>query len=497
MTKVPLTCDRAATRMVGDERGDRDVKELVARCSLRRTWRAMAWIGLGLFVMGPRPIQGADVRPNILVILADDLGYADLGFTGAKDIPTPHLDRLAREGIQCTNGYVSNPFCSPTRAGLLTGRYQQRFGHEHNPPFDPASDSIGLPADQITLAQMLKAAGYVTGVVGKWHLGAGKPFYPNERGFDEFYGFTGGGHRYFCDELAAKRDELEKRREAGMPVSPESFSYVTPLERNGRAEQPRGYLTDVFGGEAADFVRRHGREGKPWFLYLAFNAPHTPHQAPDVKLEQLVAIADRRRRCYAAMVSAMDDAVGEVLAALRQLQLEERTLVFFLNDNGAPAGAFGKAANNLPLRGGKRQTYEGGVRVPFVVSWPGRLPPGVYQQPVVCFDIFATAAAAAGAQMPQDRPMDGVNLIPYLTGTASGAPHDRLFWRCDEQIGVRMGPWKLCRSAQGKSELYDLNSDVTESRNVAAEHPDRVKAMLAAYDDWCKGHVPPKFFDPK
>jgi arylsulfatase A-like enzyme len=429
-------------------------------------------------------------RPNIVLILADDLGYQDVGFQGSPDIRTPHLDALAQTGVRMKSGYVSHSFCSPTRAGLLTGRYQQRFGHINNPAWNPESTAIGLPTDQITLADVLRKAGYATGVVGKWHLGAGAPFHPNRRGFDEFFGFTGGGHMYFGEEFPRL---LTQRRNAKV-VNMEAVSYAIPLERNGQPVETRGYLTDVLSDEAAAFVRRH--KDHPFFLYLAYNAPHSPLQASEKYLQRFAHIADPKRRSYAAMISAVDDGVGQLLATLKETRLDERTLVVFFSDNGGPARVV--PVSNAPLRGEKGDVYEGGARVPFVMRWTGKLKPGVYEQPVSSLDLFATAAALANAPLPKDRSLDSVNLWPYLTGKKKGEPHTYLFWhRPQTQMGsARAGKWKLVSKEGGAAELYDLDADIGETTDLAARHPARVKTMLAAYEAWRKLHAPPLFQSP-
>jgi len=427
--------------------------------------------------LGAEP-PAAGRRPNVIVILADDMGYSDAGFTGCEDIPTPHLDSLARHGVRFTSGFVSHPFCSPTRAGLLTGRYQQRFGHENNPRFDPSDHKAGLPLTETTLPQVLKQAGYVTGIVGKWHLGAAPEFHPLRRRFDEQFGFVGGGHDYF------------KANPAG-----ETREYLIPIERNGQPVVETEYLTDAFSREAAAFVRRHA-EGKPFFLYLAYNAPHTPLQVPDKYLARFARIEDPTRRSFAAMMSALDDGVGLLLATLRELKLESDTLVFFLSDNG---GATRSGATNGILRGAKGSCYEGGIRVPFVAQWRGRLPEGKdYPHPVISLDLFATAAALAGAQAPADRKMDGVDLLPHVLGEKAGPPHERLFWRTGggASYAVREGRWKIVKTGLGDPMLYDLETDVRETTNVADQHPDVLKRLLAAYDAWSKELAPPLFESP-
>jgi arylsulfatase A-like enzyme len=418
--------------------------------------------------------SGADPKPNILVIVSDDHGYADVGFQGCKDIPTPHLDRLAREGMRCTQGYASHPYCSPTRAGLMTGRYQHRFGHENNPFFDPKDTREGLPLTEKLLPEFLREAGYTTGWIGKWHLGAAPAFRPLKRGFTETFGFIGGGHRY-----------------QNWKVNP-AVEYQVPIERNGEPVEVNEHLTVAFGGEASAFIRRHPAE--PWFLYLAFNAPHTPHEPTAERLARFASIPDMKRRNYAAQVSLMDDAIGEALTALRETAQDKRTLVFFFSDNGGPVGANGNGSNNSPLRGGKGSVHEGGVRVPFVVSWPGRLPAGgKYEKPVSSLDVFATALASAGAPMPTDRKYDSVNIVPFLSGEKSGAPHDRLFWRSGQLQAVVQGSEKLVRQGKQAPELFDLAADIPESKDLAGDKAADAERLAAALDAWDKELVAPAF----
>lgn len=404
-------------------------------------------------------------RPNVLLIVSDDQGHADVGFHGCKDIPTPHLDRLAAEGLRCTRGYVTHPYCSPTRAGLLTGRYQQRFGHENNPFYDPADEREGLPLGEKLLPEHLRGAGYVTGWVGKWHLGAAPAFKPEKRGFMETFGFVGGGHRF----IGWKPDA--------------ALEYQVPLERNGRAEAVEGHLTTVFGSEAAAFIRRH--RAQPWFLYLAFNAPHTPHEPTAERLARFSGIKDPKRRKYAAQLSLMDDAIGEALGALRETGQRGRTLVFFFSDNGGPVGETGNGSDNGSLRGGKGSLFEGGVRVPFLISWPDRLREGgTYDAMVSSLDVFATSLACAGVPMPADRKLDGVDLVPYLSGAKGGVPHPQLFWRSGPQLAVIDGDSKLIRQGKQPAQHYDLAKDGSESRDLASANEDEVARLGALLDAW-------------
>jgi arylsulfatase A-like enzyme len=308
--------------------------------------------------------------PNLIVIMADDQGYADAGFQGGKDIPTPGLDRLAAGGVVCTSAYVTYPTCAPSRAGFLTGRYPQRFGFERNTAWQPGNPITGLARQETTLAAALRSAGYHSGLVGKWHLGAHENFHPLNRGFDEFYGHLGGGKRYFPDDLILE-NTLDAKNEPD--------SYVTWLTRGTEPVRTQTYLTEEFTREALDFIQR--RQADPFFLYLAYNAPHAPLQAPESELAKFAHIPDEKRRTYAAMVSVMDRGVGQLLDLLDELKLADDTLVFFLSDNGGPLKDNG--SRNGALRGGKASPYEGGFRVPFVVRWPGKLPAGArFDQPV-------------------------------------------------------------------------------------------------------------------
>lgn len=414
-------------------------------------------------------------KPNVVVIVGDDMGYADVGVHGCKDIPTPHIDSIAKAGVRCSNGYVSGPYCSPTRAGMLTGRYQTRFGHEFNPG-ETGDGPAGLPATEVTMADRLKAAGYATGWVGKWHLGGAEHLRPHKRGFDETFGFLGGAHPYVPGQGA-------------------------PIYRGESVATEKEYLTDAFGREAVAYIDRH--KAHPFFLYLAFNAVHTPMQADDPRLKKFAAVADPKRQTYCAMMSAMDDAIGNVLAKLKESGLEENTLVVFISDNGGPTmqGTTINASVNAPLRGSKRTTLEGGVRVPFFVKWPGKVPAGaVYDNPVIQLDLLPTALAAAGIEPKPEWKLEGVDLLPYFTGKATGAPHDALYWRFGQQMAVRKGNWKLVRydlAADGKkagagpAKLYDLAADIGESTDLAAKEPGKVKELQAAWDEWNKGNVPP------
>jgi len=415
------------------------------------------------------PALAAPARPNIIFIAADDLGYAELGVQGCRDVPTPNIDSIATNGVRFTDGYVSCPVCSPTRAGWLMGRYQQRFGHEFNPgPAQQADPNFGLPLSEVTLANQLKAAGYVTGIVGKWHLGYRPEFHPQKRGFDEFFGFLGGAHPY-------------------LPTAG-----ADPILRGTEPVEEREYLTDAFAREALAFIERHRQ--RPFFLYLSFNAVHAPLQATEKYLARFPKIQDQRRRTFAAMLSAMDDAVGRVLERLRQHKLEDNTLIVFISDNGGPTN--NTSSRNDPLRGYKGQVLEGGIRVPFLMQWKARLPKGlVYREPVIALDIFPTVVAAAGASLPAN-PLDGVNLLPYLTGQSKGAPHQALYWRFGPQAAIRKGPWKMVRLADGQPQLYNLAEDIGESRDLASAQSAKLKELLEDWEAWNRQLAPPRWQQP-
>lgn len=439
---------------------------------------------LSLLALLLLPVSAFAAKPNVLLIVADDLGYNDVGFQGSKEIPTPNLDKLAAMSLRCTNGYVSHPFCSPTRAGIMTGRYQHRFGHENNPAWLPQDTVAGLPLTETTFPQLMKKAGYTTGAVGKWHLGAHPQFHPNKRGFDEYFGALGGGHQYF-------------------PGDKGGVEYTIPLNRDGRDEPQTKYLTEQFGDEASAFIGRHAGGSKPWMLYLAFNAPHTPLQAPQAWLDKFSQIADKSRRIYAAMVASMDEAIGGVLAKLDETGQRENTLIFFVSDNGGPnlqAKSGSNFTDNAPLRGAKGDVYEGGMRVPFLVSWPAKIKPGTYEQPVIALDFLPTSLAAAEAADLTPGNLDGVNLLPYLNGEKTTAPHETLFWRSGGPGGnnaIRRGNLKLVRLGKGEPQLYDLAADIGETKDLAKDKPEVVAEFVAAIAEWEKGTIAPIFQSPK
>jgi len=428
------------------------------------------------------------VKPNLIVIMTDDMGYADVGFNGCKDIPTPNIDIIANEGLKFNEGYVSFPVCGPSRAGFLTGRYQDRFGFTTNPSIDPKNPTAGLPVEEETIAQVLKKADYNNAIIGKWHMGTNPVFHPLERGFDYFYGFLSGGHNYYPDQLTY--NDLSD-------VTSKWGWYRTKIIENRTKVETDDYLTDELSDAAVRYIHKQADNDQHFMLYLAYNAPHTPLQATEKYLSRFPNIKKKKRKTYAAMVSAVDDGVGRVLETLRQKGLDQNTMVVFLSDNG---GAHNNASDNGPLRGLKGDLFEGGVRVPFAIRWKGVIPEGkTYKKPVSSLDIMATIVAQTAVEISTERPLDGVNLIPFLTGENPGTPHDMLFWRKWEQnaMAIRSGNYKLVANRnqdQNSAALYDLSVDGAESANIKSEKKkvsNKLKKEWKKWDSQMKDRVFP------
>ena len=363
--------------------------------------------------------------PNVIVIISDDQGYADVGFHGSNEIFTPNIDRIAKNGVVFSEGYVSYAVYSPSRAGLITGRYQNRFGYSRNILLAPNDSLMGLPLSEQTLPDVLNNVDYKTKAIGKWHLGAHKSLVPEKRGFDEFFGFLIGGHRYFPEDLTLN-DLTEARRQMD--------GYITKIYDNGKRINTKKYLTEELSDNAVKFIEDNS--DNPFFLYLSYNAPHTPLQATTKDLERNKHIDIEKRQTYAAMVSSMDDGIGLILDKLEQKNIFENTIVFFFSDNGGVE--WYNFSDNGPLRGIKGDFFEGGIRVPFAMQWPNKIEPGtIYDKPIIALDIFATVASAAKAEKYIKNEIDGVNLIPYLSGNKSGLPHEYLYWKNpDKDIDV-------------------------------------------------------------
>lgn len=416
---------------------------------------------------GPTPGR----KPNIVFLIADDMGYGDLGVQGDKEVRTPHIDALAASGLRLTQYYANHPVCAPSRAALLTGVYQQRMGFEFNP--GGAGPNFGLPVDTPTIAERLKAQGYATALLGKWHQGYKPEHHPNARGFDEFYGFLGGTHPYTADGVTQYNatDAADARTNRLLRQS-------TPVELPS-------HLTEALGAEATRFIRAHKND--PFFVMLAFNAPHVPMQTTRAYYQRFAHIADEKRRIHLAMVEALDDQVGAVLQTLKSEGLERDTLVVFISDNGGPQHQ--TTSSNYPFSGEKGSFLEGGIRVPAAVRWPGTIAPGgVLDTMSSGFDMTATALTLAGAMPAQG--LDGVNLMPWMTGKTSTSIHDALYWRQGKRGAMRQGDWKLLKDAE-QWRLFDLRADQAEQRDVAASQPQKLEQLRTLWNAWSAQMKPP------
>ncbi len=434
--------------------------------------------------------SGADAQPeraNVVFMLADDLGYGSVSWYGG-DIPTPNIDSVAHNGVGFVAGYVTAPVCNPSRPALMTGRYQQRWGKELNsqtvPPEGAARKS--LPKSEATLADALKAAGYATGAIGKWQLGMADGYHPLDRGFDSFFGMPSGSR--FVDPSWPNARIAPGHEDPG---EPDGTGRIRGLFRGRDPVAMNEYLTDRLGREGVEFIRRHKDE--PFFLYLAFHAPHGPIQTIDKYYERFPGIENETARIYAAMISALDDWVGAVLAELRRHGLEQNTLVFFASDNGAARQSDIDGKRNSPLIGHKRNLYEGGIRVPYALQWKGRIEGGArFESPVSTLDILPTALAAAGADPGGPANLDGVNLLPFLEGERAGRPHEYLVWRSGPNAAVRAGPWKLLLTRSGLARLYNVQQDPGESTDLSSSQPSVVEDLREAFVRWERDKVAPR-----
>ena len=444
-------------------------------------------------------------RPNIVFIIADDLGYGEPGCYGGTEIPTPHIDSLAASGARFTNGYVTAPYCAASRAALLTGRYQTSFGFEFNPIAEKnLTPGIGLPVDQETIADRLRSAGYATSLVGKWHLGGTAPFHPQRRGFDEFFGFLHEGHFFVPPPWKGVttwlRRETLPNGERGRWTSADGriiwsthmgnnehpYDTDNPILRQSQPVEETENLTDAFTREARDFITRH--KSQPFFLCLSYNAVHSPLQAPDAYMEKFSHIPDIQRRIFAGMLSHMDDGIGEVLACLRENGIEQNTMVVFLSDNGGPTKEL--TSSNAPLKGGKGQLWEGGIRVPFLVSWKGHNPAGqVIDTPVSALDLAPTCFSIAEA--PEGKqPLHGRNFL-HLLLNPSDPPEPRAFyWRMGPRNALREGKWKLIRD-KSDWQLFDLENDISETTDLATSHSELVSSLADKWETWSNSQAEP------
>lgn len=457
--------------------------------------------------------------PNILLIVADDLGINETSCYGKSPVETPNIDKLAKEGIRCTNGYVSSPVCAPSRCGILTGRYQERCGfetqeiefyptnliefltgkyfsqkdsswvvstHPHYPR-DWQIDKQGIPPSEITLAELLKNYCFTSGIVGKWHLGYNSRLnIPNKRGFDYQYGCYGAFTLYSEKEhepgiVNFKRESFESKYQWAMARKDNAMIY----ENNKKIKHERQYLTDAIRDKSIAFMEKN--KGRPFFLYVPFTAPHEPYQAKkELYDEEIKTTTHKGKAVYYSIIRSMDNAIGDIMQKLKDLNLDENTMVIFLSDNGA--ATYTKVSSNAPLKGGKLTQFEGGIDVPLIFRWKNHLPANmVYKQNVISLDIFTTVAAACNVPLPCDRVYDGVDLMPYFLDQRKDPPHDKLFWRADHVHVIIKGDYKLIFSSRDKwLELYNLKNDKNEKENLSKEMPEKVKELQEDIQVWEK-----------
>ena len=449
-------------------------------------------------------------RPNIIIILADDMGFGDPSAYGNKFARTPNIDSVGATGVKFTAGYSSAPLCSPSRAGLVTGRYQQRFGFEHQvssgayperrevreddgslAPLQGEAEynRRGIPVTEKNIGELFKAGGYSTGVIGKWHLGHGPQFQPQNRGFDHsvvFYGNTSLQSTRLDDPevVSLKVDFHDEAKDTAW-----TREGLNAIRKNGQIIDVDQYLMFYFRDQAIDFIEEN--KDRPFLLYFPMNSPVPPLQMPREYFERLRdSIPNINLRGYSALLEAQDDVVGAVLDKVRTLGLEENTFVIFVSDNGS---AVSRPGNNGPYSGGKFTTYEGGIRMPFMMKWPGQLQAGqLYEEPVSTLDILPTVAAACGVGTGAAKPLDGVDLLPYLKHEKPGAPHEVLFWKLSGDSAVRMGKWKLyLEPHKGIAKLFDLDADPAEKHDLSAIETKVFAELQARYAEWDKS-LPPR-----
>lgn len=471
-----------------------------------------------LFIITGSSFQHTQIAttPNVILIIADDLGYSDLSSYGNTHIHTPNIDGLGKGGVRFSQAYVSAPICGPSRVGILTGRYQQRFGSEFMPydQVDPAfmknlrahyagmrrknpglkdlkphlfinrnNFNDGLPASEITIAELLKQRGYTTGLVGKWNLGVGDGFYPDQRGYDYSYYFEGALTRYVDDPVDSKRYINQHQPLAFSELLAWLPRYGGSAIREGRqVVSDTGYLTFSFANKAMNFIEKH--KDNPFFLTLTFNAPHDPFQVPKEYFNRIDGVEDSVKRVYYGMIEALDDAVGQVLQKLQNMQLDNNTIIIFLSDNGG--ATYTKATDNAPLRGGKCTYFDGGLLVPFFIKYPGAINESkVYQQPVSSLDIFTTIAAATQTRLPAERIYDGVNLLPFIAGKTDSIPHKVFYWRSGYSKAIRKENWKLYVNEKSKKTfLFNLDEDREELHDRSTEEKDIVNDLSRQLQQW-------------
>lgn len=439
------------------------------------------------------PSNSINERPNIVVILCDDLGYSDVGFNGAKDIITPELDHLAYNGMRFSAAYVAHPFCGPSRAGLMTGRYPHTFGSQFNLPQNSGELlNTGIPLEETFISKVLQNAGYYTGIVGKWHLGAVPEYHPLNRGFDDFYGFLGGGHRYFPSQY---QPIYEKQKAEGKTIIND---YLKPLEYNNNEVRETEYITDALSREAARFVDEASKKENPFFLYLAYNAPHSPLEAKEEDLTKFNFIKDKKRKTYAAMVYAVDRGVGKLVNALKRNNQLDNTLIIFLSDNG---GKVALGATNAPLQKGKGSTQEGGYRVPMFFHWPKGIKGGnIFEHPVSAIDFYPTFASLAKAEIPKTKILHGKDIWNDLTQGSEPHKNEMIYALRHREgysdVGARKGDWKILKTNQNNWKLFNIKKDISEQNDLSDQYPEQMQEMILEVKSWTKAHIEPKWYDP-
>lgn len=468
--------------------------------------------------------NGLQSGPNVILIMADDLGKYELSSYGAEEIETPHIDAIGKAGVRFEDAYVTAPICAPSRAAILTGKYQQRYGFETQPmDFYPTNkvefalgkrsdlgdwkvtaepdfpspwmmERQGIPPDQLSLAELFKARGYNTALIGKWHLGYGDEHLPNNRGFDYQFGFYGAFSLYTPSRKTPGyvnyiQNDMSSRHQWNMGRNENAA-----IRENNRVVEEKDYLTFALRDKAKRFISEN--KDDRFFLYLAFSAPHVPFQAPQSYFDQFSHISDTNRRVYLSMIKALDDAVGDVMRHLKQNGLWENTIVYFISDNGG--AAYTGATDNGPLKGGKITHFEGGINVPFMMQWPGKIPAGkIYSHPVSSMDIFMTSVKACRLRLPEHHQSDGLDLLPFISGKDQEIPHEKLYWRTDHIRAIRYQDWKLILSTRdGWLHLYNLKNDKSEEYDLSDLNAAEREALLRFFEEWNKD-LPTEYLWPR
>jgi arylsulfatase A-like enzyme len=477
------------------------------------------------FVVSSKP-EVMDRPPNIIILLADDLGKYEVSAYGVDHISTPHIDQIGLEGVIFEDAYVTAPTCAPSRAGIMTGRVQNRYGFETQimefyptnmveylsgkyfvetgsfvleaKPHFPSEYQVqkqGVPPTEINLAEALKTLNYTNGLVGKWHLGISRKHVPLNRGFDYQYGFYGASSLYTAERNWSHIINHEHQSFSGQHQWNTGRYGEAAILEMGKEIREEEYLTYAFRDKAMTFLENN--KDHPFFLYCTFSAPHVPFQAPVDYYCMYKHVEDENKRVYYAMISALDDAIGAIHQKVKDLGIEDNTIIYLLSDNGG--ATYTKATDNGPLKGGKLNQFEGGIQVPFMMKWPARIPAGIrYEYPVSSADIFVTSFINAGGKLPQDREYDGVNLIPFVLGENKDRPHENLFWRADHIWAVRDGDYKLILSTRdGWAELYDLSTDKSESYNLKEQMPDLYEKLYLLHQQWQEDNLPEKPMWPR